>query len=275
MVSRTNWFLCTCIFICVLFYCWLIKGNTTTLWRTSTLEQHFDLKQRKLQTGDLLLFGSDGVGIKFLFRSEWTHVGVVIRENNRLFVCEFNRKKDWNHYSKKPLMDYLTLTSKGGVQWVDLDEKLSTYSGYCSVRSLMYKNKPLSPKHQQTLTKNIKRFCLQVQHVPFDDSAGTMISLTAHRHFLLKYILAPSKTYNSGRKFWAHHVRAVPVQKMGWFCSEFIAILLNQMNIIRLQREEPPDYLAPGDFGSKDQKFSFCDPYSYSNEVVILYFFLF
>lgn len=102
--------------------------------------------KKYMNTGDLLLFCSHSISttqlIKLCTKSCWTHIGIIYRCNNKLFICEFT-------------LDF----HKSGFNIESLDNKIKKYNGKILYKSLnknidnkifisavnKYKNKKFTP----------------------------------------------------------------------------------------------------------------------------------
>jgi len=86
-----------------------------------------------LKTGDIVLFSGEGFIsnlIKFMTRSPWSHVGMVIRSEvlDMLLL--------WESTTLSKLKDIHSDTMKQGVQMVGLSARVDSYEGLVGIRSL-------------------------------------------------------------------------------------------------------------------------------------------
>lgn len=87
-----------------------------------------------LETGDLVLFSGQGhvsEVIKRLTHSEWSHVGMVLRDETHDLVLL------WESTGLSSLADLDTGVRRQGVQVVELSRRVATYEGNVAIRPLL------------------------------------------------------------------------------------------------------------------------------------------
>ena len=93
----------------------------------------YDEVRGRLKTGDIILTGGTSLfskAIKFLTKSEWSHVGMVVRTDEWNFVLM------WESTTPSGVEDVRTGEVTRGVQLVPLSERVRTYKGSFAVRQI-------------------------------------------------------------------------------------------------------------------------------------------
>jgi len=168
----------------------------------------------QLKTGDLVLFAgtswSSRIVQLFTF-SQWSHIGVVVR---------------LPQYDNQPLLWELTRASKladikhgvlaDGLQLVPLADKIKTYAGQVAIRRL---------KH-----------------------GGDEATRLAHlQHLLAVWQAKPyCNIVKKNLQAWWRGEQACTIGLSGGFCSEFVAELYKQWQL--LPHDKPSRYYLPDDF---------------------------
>jgi len=132
-------FIITAVLIIILLVITLYICNRLTQYNikySQTVFNYMPLILNQLQSGDLILFRSNIINYKYLLfsHSYFTHVGIVLKDNNILYICEKNMP---NH----------TRFSNSNINI--LLDRIKEFNGNCYVMKL---NKPLNSTRQQLLT---------------------------------------------------------------------------------------------------------------------------
>jgi hypothetical protein len=94
----------------------------------------YDDIRKSLKTGDIVLFsGKGGISslIKWFTKSQWSHVGMVIRST------EWDSLLLWESTTLSKLKDIESDTARQGVQLVLLSERIYNYDGEIGIRRLI------------------------------------------------------------------------------------------------------------------------------------------
>ncbi len=208
------------IVVCVVFY-W--KAPHFPYQPSMSLHSHLDEKRlERLYTGDLLLFSSQcSKVLKYLFANQWTHVGLVYRDaDSKLWIWESNLPIDPAQEKKgrRP--------RKSGPQLVDLKRKIRHYRGYVAVRHLVHDLERLS---RAAINQRFSDCFRRYYHTAFE---------TNYRRFVSIYIQHdPAQSKPSKKNAPA-----------GIFCSELVASTLQDLGIMKKQRD--PAYHWPHYFSN-------------------------
>lgn len=154
----------------------------------------------QLKTGDLLLFCHNSSRLSHnLVNIEYSHVGMIWRwpEDNRLYVMELTTEGD-NRYSK----------NRPGIY--DLDERITKYNGYISIRSLR-------PQYVDMFNVvDMLRVFKELENIEFDYSFTT--------NFLKKNVLGWSRKIDNE-----------------FCCSEFIYLFVSRLGAIDYNEDDLQD----------------------------------
>ncbi|MFZ5724657.1 MAG: hypothetical protein ACOY33_13480 [Pseudomonadota bacterium] len=168
------------------------------------------------RAGDLVLFSGKGLvsgSIRFFTRSRWSHVGLVIRDddNGELLLLESTATDE--------SADVALGRPVRGVQVVRLTEKLAAYDGAVALRRLEFDERPPG----------------------FDDELREIAELWRYRGYknfvgtLLLDLLSGNR-----RPPRVHRV----------FCSELVAEIYKRLGV--MTRAVRSSRCVPGDFGGED-----------------------
>lgn len=164
-------------------------------------------------TGDIILFDGDYIVSRIIDRvihSQWSHVGIVIKDPTFLFNSEKKEGVFLYESDGKELEDIDSGSKLFGVQMVDLEKKINSYSGTVAHRKLTW-NK--SPEYIET-----------VLH--------TVYNTTYHKEYDWNIIdLIDPLIY---KKFWIidkiFHVDHRQTNR--FFCSSFVAYIYTQLGLL-------------------------------------------
>jgi len=89
----------------------------------------------QLNTGDIVLFSSRGIGLflTFFTPSKWSHVGMVVK------LDDWDEVLLWESTPVSDLKDVIDKKAKKGVQTVFLSDRIKTYKGEISIRRVDFK----------------------------------------------------------------------------------------------------------------------------------------
>ena len=144
----------------------------------------YDEYRACLKTGDIVLFGGNkGIGplIKFLTRSDWSHVGMVVKDRNDILL--------WESMKFGKASDVEFNKEVKGVQMTLLSERIRKFSGKIAIRRLSIdfneemdgklfefrqkiKGRPYEKNHKDLLAS-----ALDFQFFKFDDASEDLSSL--------------------------------------------------------------------------------------------------
>lgn len=195
-------------------------------------------KLNNIKSGDIILFSYlpknnllKKLGILFgqtIIGTGWTHVGIVHKKNNELFICDVTIKNK----NKKMGTGFTTCN--------DLIDRIKKYDGHVSIKFL---NKRLNVEQEQQLTKIVSETNINFvnnleKHVLFN-----CLALPLHRNI---------NFYN----------------RTGIFCSEYVAIILKKLGIIKDKINTFCFY--PIHFSKDYEKYIFQNGFKYSKEYKII-----
>jgi hypothetical protein len=112
-----------------------------------------------LDTGDVLLFRWYTIGnfedFNIQINSLFSHCGIVIKLNNKLYILENTRKEDYESWKRK-----------GNVNLVDLEPRVKEYKG----KVYILKNKKINCKQKENIIKNLNKYL----SIKFNDNFSTL-----------------------------------------------------------------------------------------------------
>jgi len=120
----------------------------------------FDDIQRRLKTGDIVLFSGKGGfsrSIRWFTFSTWTHVGMIIR------LPEIDEPLIWESLRVPEIPDAIDGKMKSGVQLLRLKERIANCSGPVAIRTL---NEPIT----ETMFQALLEFRELVKNRPYEKS---------------------------------------------------------------------------------------------------------
>ena len=212
----------------IIIYSIVIK-RLYTFWHTNTnfrvnkilITDLYDT----LKTGDIILFTNCGFNPSnaILSHTFFTHIGILIRENDILYISETNgvvpfkfhrkfhrkfhkkfHKKTQNNNDKPLILSNNKLYTKNGVDYIPLLTRLKFYTGECFIMQL---NKTLNLEKEEKIKKEVK--ILYKNNYPYPTPLKGVIAIMGikvnarhcfqHIAYLLMLInLLPPKYYNLG-----------------------------------------------------------------------------
>lgn len=204
------------------------------------------------QTGDIVLFSGKGPAsavIRWLTRSRWTHVAVVVRLPGYDFPCLWEATRDTD-------VDDLDCGPPApGVQLVPLHERLRAYQGEVALRQLL--DTTIGTVEQRALATLRTALVSRPYRFTTRDLLATGYAFITRRLFRrLRAVSAGGVcthaiVTSAGRTLhWAPER-----QHLGLFCSELVAVAYQAAGLISPDRGERPAHrYAPADF-SQDSEF--------------------
>lgn len=189
----------------------ITSGNNITINSVDSIDYAL---LNSFDTGDILLFSGQAFIshiIRFFTRSDWSHIGLVIKENNKLYVMEATTLTNTNDITLgKPVKRSISLSK--------LDERIANYRGSVAVRKL--DRKSWTVNHQKKAIEFAKQWHLK-----------------PYKNYVIDYIFSTLKLskLTSG------------LQLKGLFCSELIAEFYYQLGLMKDTRRSAT--FVPGSFG--------------------------
>ncbi len=183
-------------------------------------------KYRKIaQTGDLVGFSGTGLlstGIKIFSRSDWSHIGFVIR------AAEWDMILCWESTLLCPVQDIETGFVKKGVMLVPLEARIVTYEGKVGIRRI---------REALTLEQLIilRAFRQEVKNRPYEKD----------------YIELVKSAYDGPFGKNTHDLSSI-------FCSEGVAEPCIRMGL--LPDDQPSNEYTPGDLLDKGTQEKIWEP---------------
>lgn len=150
-----------------------------------------------LKTGDLILFRWHSIDAMESLVTSFTHVGMVVKLNNNLYILETHMKGDTSH------MGYET----SGVNIYDLKNRINSYKG--NIFLLPIKKKFMTFENEKEIILNITNY----KKIPFHDKY--------ENHFKNICLL---------KKICKNCINKTNKNEM--FCSEFISKILQDINLM-------------------------------------------
>jgi len=205
----------------------------------------YDNALQTLKTGDLVLFSYRAKNpflrwpIKLyqslLLGSEWTHVGLIVESNGIPYIAESTAKennlKKYGYADLNPLLD-----------------RLKSYQGRIAFRKL---NRIINNQDQARLIKYIK----STQGIPFEENL--------EKHIIHNCIL---KNCHKCQNIFAK-VTKLP-ERMGYFCTEYVQILMKKAGIIDVNKYKVADNCSmPLYFTDLSSTMKFRNGYQYGPEI--------
>jgi hypothetical protein len=137
-------------------------------------ETNYNEIRGSLTTGDIVLFSGNGrisTGIKWMAKSDWSHVGMV------LILQEWNMVLLWESTKLDNIKDVIDGKAKKGVQLVALSDRISTYNGKVAVRRLKVDGKegmkkPLMKFREEVKNKPYERDMIELLKSAYDGPMG-------------------------------------------------------------------------------------------------------
>lgn len=112
-----------------------------------------------LDTGDILLFRWYNIGnfedFNIQINSLFSHCGIVVKLNNKLYILENTRKGDYESWEKK-----------GNVNLVKFEPRVNNYKG----KVYVIKNKKINNKQRYDIIKNLDNYL----KIKFNDTFSTL-----------------------------------------------------------------------------------------------------
>jgi len=179
---------------------------------------HYKNLRATLKTGDIVLFsGKSPVSamIKLTTKSPWSHVGMVMR------LESYDTVLLWESTGLKDIPDVEDGTAEMGVQLVPMSERVASYDGEVSLRSI--DNYTCDETTYQTLSK----FRRAERKKPFD------------WNILEAFKAAYDGPFGKNNEDFA-----------AYFCSELVAETYEKMGL--LPGTEPANEYTPRDFSSAE-----------------------
>lgn len=167
---------------------------------------------KNVKTGDLIIYRWNTVDVGFRMFSKFSHVGMIVKKNKKLYLLETHPDENTNKKDKK---------SNDGVHLYLLKNRIEDYDGECFIAKL-------NPKYDtKYITNNIINNLKEYKKIPFDASFRDLFVYN-----YLKNLITPFDV-------------TVP-NKESMFCSEFIGHILYKTDIYRHDKNLAS--LNPGSF---------------------------
>lgn len=162
---------------------------------------------KEAETGDLIIYRWNIVDVGFRMFSKFSHVGMIVKKNNKLYLLETHPDENKNKKHKK---------NNDGVHLYLLKNRIEDYDGECFLAKLN------TNCDREQLTNNIIKNLNEYKNIPFDASFRDLFVYNYFRNFITRQ--SPASSVNSV------HECTVP-NKQTMFCSEFIAYVLYKNSI--------------------------------------------
>lgn len=184
---------------------------------------HKDIRY-SLKTGDIVLFSGDkGIAplIKFFTKSKWSHVGMVYKLGEDVFL--------WESTKIGKVVDSEVGKLVNGVQLPLLSDRVRTFSGNVAIRSI-------SEGFEQDMLEKLSDFRQKVKGRPYEDNQLDLLLSVYDGIFIPEgFVLEASNDLSS------------------FFCSELLAETYREVGLFFSQK--PSSEYTPADF-AENGKFS-------------------
>jgi len=197
---------CICVVFLFMMHFYMINSYSPKPFITTTIHNYTDVLPM-METGDLILFGSDdyvGKIIRFLSDNYFTHSGIIFRFKDKVLF--------WECDVDNPSINYLTGKKNSGPHLIDLVEKIKNYGGnYASLHKL---NRKIDNK----------KFLDIIKTYPTDN----------FNHNIFSWFLAQCKLdiYHNNNKIFCSELIASTYQKLGILHSKIKPYLCTPADIL-------------------------------------------
>jgi len=156
----------------------------------------YEKMKRIANTGDLIIFRWVTIDIGFRLFSKFSHVGMIVKHKNQLYLLETHPKENLD-----------TDIDDSGIHLYHLKKRLEEYNGTYYFSQLNTKN-ALREHIKKHVLQNLKKY---KQTIPFDTNFRNV--------FVLNYV---------------YNLLGIPLhKKKSMFCSEFIGTILDKCNVYK------------------------------------------
>ena len=184
--------------------------------KSEYIEKYEDIRS-SLKTGDIVLFsGNKGIApfIRLCTRSKWTHVGMVYKRGEDIFL--------WESTKIGKVVDSEMGKKINGVQLPLLSERIRRFPGEVAIR-------PISREIDEDMVRKLYDFRQKVKGKKYDNNTITLL-MAAYDGIFIPEEFVPDASNDLS----------------SFFCSELIAATYQKIGLI--PSKPPPSEYTPADF---------------------------
>jgi len=153
------------------------------------------------KTGDIIYFRWPYPDIGFRLFSKFSHVGMVYKQGNNVYILETHPEGDASELG----------VDESGVHLYDLKERIEKYTGICYLSKLNIKDniEDVVNKNTKMIHQYIEKHLDKYKKIPFDED------------FRYNYVMA-----------YLHHLIGKTRKNDKMYCSTFIGFILKDLNLL-------------------------------------------